>query len=134
MEIVIATWIGIVGFAILGIVGSVYFFHYASEYEDWKGILGGCVSIIVALAICVALAWFLYGTESGSRALKDFQSDVGGGIERTVTVYDMEGDVIAEYSGKFDVESDNEKIKFDDEDGKRHIIYFTTGTITIDED
>ena len=73
-------------------------------------------------------------TEAGKRALKDQKSNFGDGIERTIKVVDISGDVIQEYSGKFDVETDNDRyILFDDQDGKRHIIYFGTSTIIIDE-
>ena len=55
-------------------------------------------------------------------------------IERTVSVYDVNGQLIKEYSGKFDIETDRESyILFDDEDGNRHMIYYTTGTIIVDE-
>ena len=77
--------------------------------------------------------WYYNSTESGKRAIKDWQSNTTGGITRTVTVYDINGKEIAKYEGKFDVEYDAERIKFDDEEGKRHIIYYTTGTIIIDE-
>ena len=53
-----------------------------------------------------------------------------------MTVYDMEGEQLAVYKGKFDIEEKQEegvvKVKFD-MDGKRHIIYCSTGTVTIDE-
>ena len=55
------------------------------------------------------------------------------GIQRKVTVYDMEGDIIKEYEGKFDVDYDNDRIIFDDEHGLRHIIYYPTGTVIIDD-
>lgn len=61
------------------------------------------------------------------------------GIDRTVTVYDINGEEVAKYTGRFDVfdveESSQEsvvKIKFDC-NGKRHIIYAQTGTVLIDE-
>ena len=45
-----------------------------------------------------------------------------------------EGDLIHEYTGKFDIEfNDNERILFDDENGNRHVIYFKTGTVIVDE-
>ena len=72
-------------------------------------------------------------TETGKRNLKSQKSDFSGGIERTVTIYNIDGEVIKTYSGKFDVEHNSERIIFDDDKGKRHIIYYTTGTITIDE-
>ncbi|MCD8082214.1 MAG: hypothetical protein LUE86_01485 [Clostridiales bacterium] len=58
---------------------------------------------------------------------------MSGGISRLVRVYDMEGDLIEEYAGTFDVETDEHYVLFDDEKGKRHMIYYTTGTIIIDE-
>lgn len=57
-----------------------------------------------------------------------------GGIKRAITVYDVNGEIIRQYSGKCDVTYNSERIKFDDENGKRHIIYYTTGTVIIDEE
>lgn len=58
------------------------------------------------------------------------------GIDRTVTVYDINGEEVAKYTGRFDVEESSQegvvKIKFDC-NGKRHIIYAQTGTVLIDE-
>ena len=75
-------------------------------------------------------------TESGKRHLKSWESETSGGINRTVTVFDIEGDELAKYTGKFDIEESSQegvvKIKFDCE-GKRHIIYAQTGTVLIDE-
>ena len=49
-------------------------------------------------------------------------------------VYDIDGDLVAEYSGKFDIETDHTTyILWDDEKGMRHIIYFSTFNIIIDE-
>ena len=58
---------------------------------------------------------------------------MNGGIKRKVAVYDIEGDIIAEYQGSFDIEYDDDRILFDDENGLRHIIYYPTGTVVIDE-
>lgn len=96
-----------------------------------------CVSMFVAVALCGLLLgifnWYYTSTASGARAVKTQQSEFSKGIERIVTVYDMEGDVIKTYEGKFDVTYDNDRILFDDEKGQRHIIYYPTGTVIIDE-
>lgn len=115
--------LGITGFCIWGI----------KEEKSASYIIGLIVTLAITIAICGGTAYWLYGTESGKRAIKDTQSNVSGGIERTVTVYDFEGDVIQQYTGKFDVDYDSKRIKFDDESGKRHVIYYTTGTVIIDE-
>lgn len=77
--------------------------------------------------------WYYTNTEAGKRAMKNLDSNINGGIEREVSVYDVDGDMIAHYEGKFDVDYDSDRIIFDDENGKRHIIYYPTGTIIIDE-
>ena len=72
-------------------------------------------------------------TEAGARALKDQQSNFNAGIERVVKVYDVNGELIEQYEGRFDVETTSSYVLFDDENNKRHMIYYTTGTIIIDE-
>lgn len=118
--------------AIIGIGGCIAWMLYESEH-----IVSMCFTIIAIVLLCVGMIggtfWYYNSTESGKRAIKDWQSNTTGGITRTVTVYDINGKEIAKYEGKFDVEYDAERIKFDDEEGKRHIIYYTTGTIIIDE-
>lgn len=93
------------------------------------------VTILVAAIVIGGICWWSLGTEAGKRAYKDQQSNIAGGIERTVRVFDIKGDLIESYSGKFDVETNAEAnyVLFDDEDGKRHMIYYTTGTVIIDE-
>ena len=82
---------------------------------------------LVSLALCSC-------SESCARSCKDMQSDYNGGLHRTVKVYDINGELVAEYSGKFDIETDHETyILWDDEMGKRHIIYFSTFNVIIDE-
>lgn len=71
------------------------------------------------------MIWY-FNTSEG-RVLKN------DGIERTVKVYDVNGQLIAQYDGKFDVTCDGDRILFSDKNGKRHIVYYPTGTVVIDE-
>lgn len=123
----------VVGF--IGLLFSAFGFLYAETEDSKIAVVCGVVCILMTIAICVTIAWWQLNSESGKRALKTQQSNLHGGITRVVSVYDMEGDEIARYEGKFDVEhryQDN-RIMFDDENGKRHIVYYTTGTVTVDE-
>lgn len=62
-------------------------------------------------------------TASGQRALLDQKSELNNGIERTITVYTANGEVIARYKGKIDLEAnEGGYIKFDYK-GKRYIYY-----------
>lgn len=96
-------------------------------------IIGSLVSIILIILLLVGMFWYYNNTASGARAYKTQESNFNMGIERKVTVYDMTGKVIQIYEGKFDVEYDDDRILFDDEKGLRHIIYYPTGTVIIDE-
>lgn len=89
--------------------------------------------LLIIGAIWGGTAYYFNATESGKRALKTQESNFGGGITREVKVFDATGDVIATYKGKFDIEYDNDRILFDDESGLRHIIYYPTGTVIVDE-
>lgn len=65
----------------------------------------------------------LTGCSSCERAMVDIKSDVGGGLQREVNVYTADGELLAHYEGKIDIEaSDGGYVKFD-LDGKRYIYY-----------
>jgi protein involved in sex pheromone biosynthesis len=79
---------------------------------------------LIGLA-AVAVVLVLSGcTESFQREMKTVVSEYTGGLERTAKVYAGNGELIASYEGKFDVQSSEygNKVLFDI-DGKRVIIY-----------
>lgn len=120
--------------AVVGLVLTAFCIYCAVTESSGIAAVIGIVILVVTILGCFGVCWYQLNTESGKRAYKDQQSNLNGGITRTVQVYDVNGQLIKEYSGKFDVETDKETyVLFDDEDGKRHIVYFTTGTIVIDE-
>lgn len=88
---------------------------------------------IVAFITGVIVFLLVYGVfnmASTKRFFKSIRSDVGGGLERTVTVYDYNGNILKTYQGKFDVNSSEYETYFD-LDGKRIIIH---GGIVINEE
>lgn len=130
----IGAWlsVGFMGIIGLGIAGITLFF--AVEDKSVGYAIGAVLAFIITVVLCGLLIWYRSTSASGQRELKDQQSNLSGGIERTVSVYDINGELIEQYSGRFDIETDRESyILFDDEQGKRHIIYYTTGTIIVDE-
>ena len=78
----------------------------------------------------MAIAMFS-GCSSCSRSFKSLSSDIGGGLNRTVTVYDYNGGKIKSWTGKFDVSESENEVSFDDSDGKRVIIQ---GGIVVNEE
>lgn len=89
-------------------------------------------AIISTIAIS-AIA--LPGCASCQRMFKSWDSNMQNGLHRTIEIYDINGEKIKEYSGKFDYEFDDKtgRILFDDENNKRHVIFSGTSTILIDE-
>ena len=83
---------------------------------------------IIVILLIGMLWWY-----SGKQAYKTQTLNLNSGIERTVEVYDATGNLIKQYSGKFDVDYKYDRIIFKDENGKRHTIFYPTGTIIIDE-
>lgn len=81
------------------------------------------VVVIAVLLTAAAIYFAFFGTESGKRRLNDLKSELGGGLEREINVYTANGDKIASYKGKIDIEeSEGGYVKFDYE-GKRYIYY-----------
>lgn len=78
---------------------------------------------IFILGAAVLFTFGTAGCASCSRAITDLKSDFAGGLQRTIRVYTANGDLLAEYEGKIDIESnDGGYVKFD-YNGKRYIYY-----------
>lgn len=122
-------WIIAISIGICGIAFTWYIAKNLARNEKPVWIVGLGITVLLSGFII----WYAANSNSGKRSMKDQISDLNG-VERIITVYDINGNVLATYQGKMDVETKNENyILFDDEEGKRHIIYITTGTVIIDE-
>lgn len=84
------------------------------------------IVIILAIIICLCFS----GCESFKRSMKTISSDMGGGLERKLTLYSNTGEVIKEWNGKFDMSESENEIWFD-LNGKRVIIH---GGIVVSEE
>jgi hypothetical protein len=117
----IGGWVLFGFLALIAVIGGV-----AGVYTCETG-LGKALSVIIALAVILGslfgLRWYFGNTASGQRALIDQRSELNNGIERTVTVYTADGEIIAQYTGNIDIDTnDGGYVKFDFE-GKRYIYY-----------
>ena len=103
--------------------------------DDARGFISLVVTIPICGCILLGMHWWYGNTESGKRAVKTQESNFDGGIRRHVSVYDAVGNLIQEWDGKFDVDfdGDEQRILFDDENGYRHLVYFKTGTVIVEE-
>lgn len=83
------------------------------------------VSVLAIVTVCG-----LAGCSSCSRSVKSVTSDIDGGLDRTVTLYDNTGNEIKSWHGKIDLESNDQEVFFD-LNGKRVIIQ---GGIVVSEE
>lgn len=124
-------WIlwGIIAFALVALgLGLGY-----TIVEGKGAILGGIIGILIAIFVLFGMHWYYNNTASGKRQIKTQESNFSNSLQRTVKVFDVNGNIIYEYDGKIDITYDESRILFDDENGKRHVIYYTTGTVLIEE-
>lgn len=75
----------------------------------------------------------LTGCASCDRMSKTIDSNMGNGLNREVIVYSATGAEVWRFQGKFDIDYAGNRLLFDDENNKRHTIYFQNGTVIINE-
>lgn len=81
------------------------------------------VGIIVVVWIIIGIIFLATRTASGRRSCVDIKSNFNNGLERTINIYTADGDIIATYKGKIDLDANSGGyVKFDFE-GKRYIYY-----------
>lgn len=120
-------------FGILLIVGIVITVFVYQDYETSTAIVSAIICIVVIALVMGGIGWYNTHTASGSRALKDYKSNLTNGIERTLKVIADDGYVIYEREGKFDIEVHDNYIVFD-ENHVRTILYRSlTSTLAIEE-
>lgn len=129
----IGAWIGFIIAALILIIVGLSAGVSLGDGKAAPAVVGTLCGVIASVLMLGFMLWYFGSTEKGKRAMKTQESNFNGGIERTVKVYDIKGEIIAEYEGKFDVDYNESRIIFDDENGKRHIIYYNTATVVIDE-
>ena len=87
--------------------------------------------VICIVVVLAAILMMLSGCAGWQRTKKSFASDISGGLHRTLTVYDYNGNEIRSWTGKIDVDNMEDRTVFD-MDGKRTVI--RGGIIIIQED
>ena len=117
----ITGWIVFIVFAlVIGIFGVIL---SMLSYKPAITVIGIIITLALIAGLYGGMHWYFNNTASGARALVDQKSELNNGIERVVNVYTADGEIIAKYEGKIDIDTnDGGYVKFDFE-GKRYIYY-----------
>lgn len=89
------------------------------------------IAALIVSVLAIVIICGLAGCSSCSRLVKSMSSDIDGGLDRTVTLYDNTGNEIKSWHGKIDLESNDQEVFFD-LNGKRVIIQ--GGVVVSEED
>lgn len=100
-----------------GIFGAIIF-----EKIVWK-VLGIVAAMLLIIGLFAEMRWYYQNTASGQRAMTDQKSELDNGLERTVTIYTADGEIIAQYTGKIDIEGNDGGYVLFDYEGKRYTYY-----------
>ena len=117
----ITAWLLFVILSLMVFIGAVWWFC------ECETDFGRTMVVIIAIATIAAMLfgglWFFKNTASGQRQMLDQKSNLSNGIERTITVYTANGEIIAQYEGKIDIEGNDGGYVLFDYDGKRYMYY-----------
>jgi hypothetical protein len=140
MNIILVTAIGWAG----GIVMTVFLlmflmFRYGNKYvadnNDCRKKAKQLLTLFLTGLIILVIAIVLYFnfTAVGKQQIQAWQAQ-SVGIQREVEVYSMTGELIAKYSGVYNIEYDTERVEiYDTVKHERIIIYYKNGTIIVTE-
>ncbi|WP_195486618.1 hypothetical protein [Lacticaseibacillus paracasei] len=79
------------------------------------------------------LIFSLSGCASWNRFTKNIGSDVNNGLPRRIRVYNVDGKVIFDQKGKFDIDYKDHDVQYIDQKNRKHNIYIGSGTVIVDE-
>lgn len=115
---------GWVAFSIMAVIFILFGSLGVFGFEGTAARIASGVASVAAVAITlVIMLWYYGNTASGQRAIVSQKSDLSGGLQRTVTVYTADGEVIARYSGEIDIQGNDGGYVLFDFNGKRYTYY-----------
>lgn len=114
------------GWVLFGIIVAMAFviaFMISLSFSKSGKVISFIIAGFISLIALGSMLWYFNCTADGQRQIVDQRSNLSNGLDRVVTVYTADGDVIAQYEGQIDIEAnDGGYIKFDFE-GKRYMYY-----------
>lgn len=115
-------------FALVALTGIIIAIVAFCDDEPATAIIVLLVTAIIVGGLMLGVNWWHKNTANGTRAMRDYTSNIQNGVEREITITAEDGREIFHYIGKIDIETAHvgnaNYILFDDENGKRYMIYY----------
>lgn len=126
ITLTIGNWIFIAIVAFIGLPLGIYL--ACDDFNRTSGIVVIIITVVICVGLIFGLSWYHNNTASGQRDMKDYSSNLNGGLNREITITAEDGREIFHYEGKIDIETAHEGnanyILFESEEGYRYIIYY----------
>lgn len=84
---------------------------------------GSVAVVLIAIILVIGLLALMFSGAGFQRTLKSFKSNYTGGLYRTVSVYDYNGNLLREYGPAMIDISESENETFFDYNGQRIVIH-----------
>lgn len=84
---------------------------------------GSVAVVLIAIILVIGLLVLMFNGAGFQRTLKSFKSNYTGGLYRTVSVYDYNGNLLREYGPAMIDISESENETFFDYNGQRIVIH-----------
>lgn len=115
---------GWIGFGLLSVLALTIGVGVLCLCESATGkALSAVLTIGIIAGMFFGFRWYYTSTASGQRAVVDQRADLTGGLERTITIYTADGNQIAQYTGRIDIEGNDGGYVLFDFEGKRYTYY-----------
>ena len=88
---------------------------------------------IMIITVATISLFMFTGCASWNSTVKNWESELGNGLNRVVKVYSMDGKLLETYEGRIDIDYDNDRVIFQINGGNRVAIYTKTATVVVEE-
>lgn len=108
----------------LGIcTASICVFICVITESDLARTLSSVAGAVISIVMFLGMNWYYNNMADGQRALTSQRSNLSNGIDRVINIYTADGNIIAKYEGKIDIEANDGCYIIFDFEGKRYMYY-----------
>jgi len=134
----IGFWILIMVIVLVLIGGLWWIIEVGTKNTSRTKVIGFILTVVIFAGGIFSGNWWLDNTASGVRMRVSWRTEIEIGLNRTIQVFTATGELVYEYSGRFDVDQTSERIIIDimdesNDNSRRVYISAPAGVVIIEE-